>query len=178
MDHPTLPRRVSTVRLAGVVLATVCTLGLGASAFADGDTRLPPTTPPAYLEECGACHVAFPPSMLPEASWARTMAGLSKHFGTDASLDTATMQRIEGYLRAEAGTGRRAREAPPEDRITRANWFVREHRAIDAATWASPAVKQASNCAACHPGAARGDYNDDRVRIPRPTDPPTRSTPR
>ena len=177
MNRPAL-RAPRTARLACAALASFCALGLGASAFADGDARLPRTTPPAYVEECGACHVAFPPSMLPGASWARTMAGLSKHFGVDASLDAATMQRIDGYLRAEAGTGRRAREAPPEDRITRAGWFVREHRSIDAATWASPAVKQASNCAACHPGAARGDYDDDRVHIPRPIDASTRSTPR
>jgi hypothetical protein len=32
--------------------------------------------------------------------------------------------------------------------------------------WQHASVKTAANCAACHVDAARGDFDDDRLRIP------------
>jgi hypothetical protein len=55
------------------------------------------------------------------------------HFGTDASLDAATTQEMTTWLTASTpARGKRARPPPPEDRITRAAWFVREHREVPA----------------------------------------------
>jgi hypothetical protein len=136
-------------------------------AHAEGGRQFAAPALPAYQKECGACHVAYPPGLLPAASWRRITADLARHFGTDASLDSAGTQRIAGYLAANAGTSRRAGEVPPPDRITRAAWFQRQHAEVPAAIWRSPAVKSAANCAACHPRAAEGDFDEDRVRIPR-----------
>ena len=122
---------------------------------------------PLYTQECGACHGAYPVGMLPQPSWRRIMERLDRHYGTDASLDAATAQRISAWLDANAGTSRRAGEEPPEDRITRAAWFERKHRKVPAATWKSPAVKSAANCAACHRGAPLGGFDEHDVRIPR-----------
>ena len=122
---------------------------------------------PAYVQECGACHTPYPPALLPKESWQRLMANLGTHYGTDASLDAAAQKSIGDWLVVHAGSGKRARSAPPEDRITRSDWFVREHREVPKAAWSRPAVKSASNCGACHQGAAEGDYDEDRVRIPR-----------
>ena len=47
-----------------------------------------------YQQECAACHLAYPPGLLPAASWQRLMGNLPKHFGTDASLDAATLQTL------------------------------------------------------------------------------------
>jgi hypothetical protein len=38
---------------------------------------------------------------------------------------------------------------------------VRKHRHITEATWARPDIKTRSNCAACHPAAERGFYEDE-----------------
>ncbi len=122
---------------------------------------------PAYVQECGACHVAYPPALLPRASWQRLMANLGKHYGSDASLDAAARKSIGDWLDANAGSGKRARTAPPDDRITRGDWFIHKHRKVPDAAWTRPAIKTASNCGACHPGAADGDYDEHRVRIPR-----------
>ncbi len=122
---------------------------------------------PAYVQECGACHAPFPPGLLPKESWQRLMADLPHHYGTDASLDTATQQALAGWLAVNAGAGKRARSAPPEDRITRSDWFVREHREVPLSAWKRASIKSAANCAACHQGAAQGDYDEDAVRIPR-----------
>ena len=74
------------------------------------------------------------------------MDNLPRHFGTDASLDPARRSELSAWLAANAGTCKRVREAPPEDRITRSAWFMRKHDEVPAATWKLPAVKSAANC--------------------------------
>jgi hypothetical protein len=135
-------------------------------ARADGGRPAVPLLP-AYQQECGACHLAYPPGALPAASWRRLMDGLPQHFGTDASLDPATVQQVSAWLAANAGSWKRVAAAPPQDRITRSEWFIRKHREIAPTTWRLPAVKSPANCAACHGGAEQGDFDEDRVRIPR-----------
>jgi hypothetical protein len=143
-------------------------LGASHAARADDDRRgTGVALLPAYKQECAACHVAFPPAMLPRDSWRRLLNDLPRHYGTDASLDAATVNELTAWLGANAGTYRRVREAPPEDRITRSAWFIRKHDEVPAAAWQRPAVKSAANCTACHAQAARGDFNEHTVRIPR-----------
>lgn len=121
---------------------------------------------PAYTQECGACHVAYPPYLLNGASWDRLMRGLPKHFGTDASLDAATTKQIADWLAANASQ-RSANANPPQDRITRTAWFVREHDEVGSATWQRASIKSASNCAACHTRAAEGSFREREIRIPK-----------
>lgn len=138
------------------------------AAIADGDGKMPRVPLlPEYRQECSSCHVAYPPGMLPAASWQRVMGNLSNHYGTDASLDPETVKQLTSWLTAHAGSGKRAAGAPPEDRITRSAWFVREHDEVPASVWKRPAVKSPANCAACHTRADKGDFNEDFVRIPR-----------
>ena len=144
-----------------VLLAAVCL----APAWADSSVQ-PRTTLPLYTQECAACHMAYPPGLLPAKSWTRIMGGLDKHYGSDASLDAAAVQQISRWLQAEAGTYKRVAEAPPEDRITRSAWFVSKHRKLDPQVWKHASVKSAANCTACHTGADRGDFDDDGVKMP------------
>jgi hypothetical protein len=143
-------------------------LGANHAVRAGDDRRAPGFAPiPNYKQECAACHLAFPPGMLPADSWRRLLSNLPHHYGTDASLDAATVNELATWLSANAGTYKRAREAPPEDRITRSVWFTRKHNEVPGAVWNRPAVKSAANCAACHTQADQGDFNEDTVRIPR-----------
>lgn len=144
-------------------------LVLATPAFADEHGPAVPLLP-QYTQECAACHLAYPPGMLPAASWQRLMAGLPRHFGTDASLDAASMQQIGAWLQANAGTHRKLRRetgAPADDRITRAAWFTREHREIAPAVVQRKAIGSLSNCAACHGGAAQGSFSEHDIRIPK-----------
>ena len=77
------------------------------------------------------------------------------------------MKQLDSWLAANAGTYKRVREVPPEDRISRSAWFVRKHDEVSASTWKLPAVKSAANCSACHTRADQGDFNEHDVRIPR-----------
>ena len=122
---------------------------------------------PAYARECGSCHLAYPPQLLPAGAWRRTMAGLDRHFGTDASLDAKSAREIGAFLERNAGTGKRTAGADGATRITQTPWFVRKHDEVPAAAWKRASVGGAGNCAACHAGAARGDFNEHAVRIPR-----------
>ncbi len=143
-------------------------LALAASSFAhaDGSQQMPASVPAAYTQECASCHLAYPPGMLPARSWQRMMGGLDQHFGSDASLDAVTLQQINGWLQAHAGTYKRVNEEPPQGRITRSAWFERKHRKIDPAVWQLASVKRAGNCAACHTGADRGTFDDDHLQFP------------
>jgi hypothetical protein len=134
-------------------------------ARADGYRTAPAL--PAYVQECSACHIAYPLGALPNASWQRLMGNLRRHFGTDASVDPATLKEISTWIAANTETWKRVAETPPEDRITRSAWFERKHREVEPADWRRAAVRSPSNCAACHPRADQGDFNEHRVRIPR-----------
>jgi mono/diheme cytochrome c family protein len=150
--------------------AVTATLGLGVSQRASAEegnraTRVPLL--PAYKTECAACHLAYPPAMLPAGAWQHILGNLHNHFGMDASLDPVQTKELSTWLSANAATGRWATGTPPEDRITRSRWFVRQHDEVSAAAWKRPAVKSASNCAACHTTAEKGDFNERNVKIPR-----------
>jgi hypothetical protein len=148
------------------VFAAALICALTSSAFADQGQILGRNVPTAYSAECAACHVAYPPGMLPTRSWQRIMAGLNKHFGVDASLDEKAVQQLSVWLQANAGTYNRVAEEPAQDRITRSAWFEREHRKIEPAVWKHASVKSASNCAACHTLADKGIYSEKSLRFP------------
>ena len=121
---------------------------------------------PKWQQECGSCHIAYAPGLLPAESWRRVMAGLDKHFGADASLAPAESKAITDFLVSNAST-RWSGSATPL-RITETAGFLREHRGdeVPAGAFARASVKSASNCQACHSGAAKGDFSERRVRIP------------
>jgi cytochrome c553 len=133
----------------------------------DEEERMPAVKNIAWQTECGSCHVAFPPRLLPAESWRAVMSGLDKHFGSDASLDPAAAKEIGTFLQKNAGSNRYASSGKPVLRITETRWFVREHDEVSDRTWKNPKVKSAANCAACHTEAESGNYSEHGIRIPR-----------
>lgn len=133
----------------------------------DDDERVAMVSNAKWKTECGTCHVAFPPRLLPAASWKAMMSGLDKHFGTDASLDAATSREIGDFLQKHAGSGKHAKSDKPNLRITETRWFIREHDEVSSTTWKNPKVKSAANCAACHLQAEKGNYSEHGIRIPK-----------
>ena len=95
------------------------------------------------------------------------MDNLPRHFGTDASLDAPVARELSAWLTAHAASDRKRGEVPPDDRISKGAWFVREHREVSASTWKLAAVGSASNCAACHTKAADGSYRERDIQLPR-----------
>jgi len=120
-----------------------------------------------WKAECGSCHIAYPPQLLPAPAWGRILSGLDRHFGVDASLDAASAAEIGAFLERNAASGRRAREQAQSLRVTESAWFRHEHDEVPAAAWKHPAVKSPANCAACHTTAEQGDFRERNIRIPR-----------
>ena len=146
----------------------VLLLTCGFAAHADAGRASIPLLP-KYQQECAACHIAYPPGMLPAASWRRLMGTLDKHYGTDASLDEAGVRDISAWLQTNAGTYKRVSEAPQE-RISQSAWFVRKHREVEAPIWKQAAVKSAANCAACHTRADQGSFRESEITFPQGLD--------
>lgn len=163
---------LSPIRNAGLrtLPALALLLGLTTAALADSGNLNPRQMLPAYQQECAACHLAYPAGLLPARSWDRIMSGLDQHYGTDASLDAATVQQIGQWLQAHAGTYKRVSAEPPQDRITESDWFLRKHRKLGAPVWQHASVKSAANCAACHSRAEQGSFDERELQFPRGLD--------
>ncbi|MDP1735261.1 MAG: diheme cytochrome c [Sulfuritalea sp.] len=125
----------------------------------------------AFEEECASCHMAYPPQMLDANSWRAVMSGLSKHFGSDASIDEKRRIAIADFLVAHSGgrkTGdTRDAQGKPLLRITETARFEKKHREVATATWQRASIKSPANCTACHTQAAAGDYNERSIKIPK-----------
>jgi cytochrome b len=162
------PAAVTVAAIVGVAALALLALG-----------RLPPTgrqltLDAAYVEECGACHDAFQPSLLPAAYWAALMAGLKDHFGEDASLDPARAEEIAAWLTTNAAetwdteAANRFRVVDPAQqlRITANPYWRRKHAGIAEVVFARKAVGSKVNCSACHRDAATGRFDDQAIHIP------------
>jgi hypothetical protein len=91
-------------RLAGTVgLACILVFGFyGIVVYAVTGDSIGYTKDTIYVEECGACHLAYPPGLLPVDSGRKIMGGLADHFGESAELDEETADYITNYLEQEA----------------------------------------------------------------------------
>ncbi len=145
-----------------VVLLALASVSV-AHAEDDDDDERSISTNAQWQTECSACHVAYPPRLLPPESWRAIMSGLNKHFGSDASLDSSAAKEIGQFL--DKNAGRSSRTGKVELRITETRWFNREHDEISTRTWSK--VKSRANCAACHTQAESGNYSERNIHIPR-----------
>ena len=139
-------------------------------AHAEGGAFLPPIGDATVRKECGACHIVFPPQLLPARSWQKLMADVTSHFGEDASLADPARQTITSYLVDHAadapGTkgsqrflrGLSASAVPM--RISETPFWRNAHEEVSTRQFTSTTVKTPANCVACHKAANRGDFSE------------------
>jgi cytochrome c553 len=179
LSHTVANRRpaVRGTLLACVILAAVM-IGGGLALSLRPRTGVPVLAAnQPWAKECGACHIAFHPSLLPEASWRKIMENLADHFGEDASLDAKTTVDITGFLTANAAErwdtlpANRLRAINEEKplQITATRFWVRTHRDIPPPAFAMKLVGAKQNCAACHADAATGMFAPQNINIPEET---------
>lgn len=140
-------------------------------------TGVAPASTPLYQEECGGCHMAYPPGLLPAASWHKIMQGLEDHFGDNAELTDDAVQQLSGFLEANAAdrsNHRRSRaimeKVPYADamapmRITDLSYFRHEHDEIPRWIVKRAEVGSLSHCDACHRYAEKGSFNEHEIFI-------------
>ncbi len=127
---------------------------------------MPTDAPASYEAECASCHMAYPPALLSEQSWKNVMSSLSKHFGTDASVDAKTQAELTNWLIKNAATRQKYSETAPENRITKTSWFIRKHDEVRPDVWKRAGIKSPANCSACHIDAANGIFSEKNIKIP------------
>jgi hypothetical protein len=138
-----------------------------------------PVTEQQYLKECGECHFAYQPGLLPARSWKKllTADALKNHFGDNAEIDKDALQVIYDYAvdnAADKSFYKRSRkialataegEAPL--RITEVRYIKRKHSEIpENIIKGNKDVKSLSNCNKCHTQADKGVFDNDTVSIP------------
>lgn len=142
-----------------------------------GDRGLNAAVNQLYKETCGGCHLAYPPGLLPAGSWRRIVDGQSDHFEEDLGLSQADKRELLKFLEANAADTSSAKlsrkimkslAGQKPLRITQIAYIIHKHEDDDVPRGAfqRKSVGGFANCVACHPGAAYGDFDDDRVRIP------------
>lgn len=138
-----------------------------------------PVTDKLYQEECGACHFAYQPGLLPAKSWEKLLdaEALRKHFGVNAELDDDTLKALRDYALANAADRswyKRSRkiavataQGPAPLRITELHYISRKHHDIpEKMIKGNKGVKSLSFCDKCHTQAGQGVYDADTVNIP------------
>jgi hypothetical protein len=129
---------------------------------------------PTYAEECGSCHMAYPPSLAPSPVWVAIIDSLTDHFGEDASLEPGLISRIRAYLTtnaAEKWDTRAAHElqrSNPQDplRLTATPFWIRTHQGIPESVFKSSAVGAKGACEKCHSDASMGRFDPQDIHIP------------
>jgi cytochrome b len=112
-----------------------------------------------WARECGDCHLAYPPGLLPARSWQALLAS-EDHFGEVLGLGPDTVTALSAWAAprsAEAGWDehavRIARSVPPEQvpqKITELPWWKELHQG-------SPEADL--RCEDCHERAAWGQFD-------------------
>ena len=131
---------------------------------------------PQWRAECGSCHLAYHPNLLPTRSWKNLMATQTQHFGSDLALDAATSAALLDYAIANSADKQQteaaykiARSLKPAEaplRISETPYWVKKHRNITQVQWQSDPIKSKANCAACHLDAEAGTFLDAAMHIP------------
>lgn len=134
---------------------------VSAGAVAHAGTHQYGSYPVNYTEECGSCHVPYPPQRMTATGWETQMRNLGKHYGTDASLDAESAQRISAYLMANAASKEKLAPTEATARLTKTRWFIKEHGETP------PKGESFSNCSACHTLAERGDFEERTLKTPK-----------
>ena len=135
-----------------------------------------PANNPTYIEECGDCHLAYQPELLPSGSWEKIIAGLDDHFEEELEIDTESENVILGYLitnSAEKSSAKRAAKIMKSlgnrtpVRITEIPYILEKHDEVNPDVFKKESIGSPSNCPACHTTAGKGVYEDDYVVIPK-----------
>ena len=130
-----------------------------------------------YKKECGSCHFAYQPGLLPVRSWQKIMNTLEDHFGDNAELASDDQKSITDYLVATAAgdAGYKAAvkilqsvaAADTPVAISKTRYFVSKHDEVPAQmVTGNPQVKSFAHCARCHTNADKGSYAEREVNIP------------
>lgn len=179
-------------RKAGLMTVIMITGSLAIAGVAlgddDGDGRrggrhlnrrldVAPVNNALYTKECGSCHFAYQPGLLPARSWNKMMGTLDKHFGDNAELDAETQKTLTAYLVANSAENsnykasvkilKSIKGGDTPLAISKTAYFARKHHEVpDRMVKGNELVKSFAACGKCHTAADTGSYAEHEVVIP------------
>ena len=182
------PNRIAaTLALACATVAIVAVAATGRfdpSAYPNGG--FDPVQDKTYASECGSCHFAYLPGLLPARSWQAIISNADRHFGESLSLAPDTAKQLQEYLTANAADHsnrlgselmiERLRASATPTRITDLPLFKQRHfsvlftlKAVPKMDTVSPlppsAIKVVLNCNDCHQRAASGSFAEKEIVV-------------
>ncbi len=118
-----------------------------------------------WQSECGGCHLAFHPSLLPARSWSKMLAEQQAHFGEDLGLSAETLRHLGAFAAGNAADAiespvawKMATTIPAASvplRISATPYWVERHSRLDTAVWTRV---HRSECESCHRDAEAGTF--------------------
>jgi hypothetical protein len=128
-----------------------------------------------WQHECGSCHLAFHPSLLPARSW-QEMLRQQDHFGEDLALDTEVVAALSSFATAHSAehaetpaAWKIASRTPASStplRITETSYWKGRHGSVADADWQR--VKRI-DCGGCHLDAELETFEPGAIRIGKPS---------
>ncbi|MCK9473113.1 diheme cytochrome c [Sulfurimonas sp.] len=157
-----------------ILLAALASVVLASSYDKKGVAA---ATDKLYVKECGACHFAYQPGLLPSNAWQKMMSNLENHFGSDASLAKEDFDSISKYLnknsaekfmnyKRSARIVNSLRVGEVADSISKTPYMIEKHKDIREDFIIQEEVKGIFNCTACHTTAQKGIYSEKDILIP------------
>jgi hypothetical protein len=129
-----------------------------------------PVSNSTYKTTCGGCHLAYPPKLLPSASWQGIVSQMENHFGEQVPINPQTKEIISRYLMDNGANRSSSEEAikimkclrgKTPLRITEIPYIRRIHQKIPLEVFNREKIGTLSNCLACHQTADQGIFDDD-----------------
>jgi cytochrome b len=125
-----------------------------------------------WNKECGGCHVAYHPSILPARSWETLLREQHRHFGEDLDLDDETVQALHDFAIAHGAESHATPLAWKIDsttpaaaiplRVTETHYWKHRHAELNAADWEK--TKRFA-CDGCHLDAREGTFLPGAIRV-------------
>jgi len=147
----------------------------GESSTAPATAKPVPIINQTYEDQCGACHFAYQPFLLPSGSWEKILSDLDNHYDQEIDLAPESKKTIAEHLRngaAEKSSKKLSRKimkslgsATPL-RITDTPYIKKKHHEISSKALERETIGSLANCSACHTGAEEGTYDEDLVKVP------------
>jgi len=127
-----------------------------------------------WTKECGSCHLAYPPALLPVRSWQKMLEEQDRHFGDDLGLSEAAIANLVKAATAPApswgawsiANGIAASQAP--QRITELDRWRAIHHRVPESRFKAKGVAGKHECAACHRDAPSGIFHPRMIQIAKP----------
>lgn len=128
--------------------------------------------PEVWKSECGECHMAFPPSLLPSRSWDYLLKNADNHFGEVLTFKNETLEALrktfanhsaeEEWTESAHKINRSLKKDQVPLRISDTPYWFKKHAEIKPETWNNLDTAKA-RCEKCHSDAYEGIFDDSAI---------------